>query len=580
MSSPTPPKKSGKELSNEVRMLLAFVLMGLILLGTPWVYRRLGIATPPPSTAVPSAVQTHKETPQAAPASNPGPAASGEQHDQTAHGSIAESNERETVIDTDLYHIVFSNRGAVVKSWTLKNFKDSEKNPLELVNQKGAAKAGYPFSWHYRGQQPTSDLNKALWVANPSGDGLSIEFQFSDGRTVAKKSFVFQRDGYMVQYSDSASLGSAGIPHLVAWRAGFGDMAVNNANGHQETIHFDSEKGKLVTESAKSAKNGPQQADGLFSFAGIQDQYFTLSFLPPPNTPVQTTTFDDLVPSPGDASDQPFPGVAVGGNARNQLSMYVGPKELSALRKVNPNLENIIDWGWFGIIAKPLFQVLQWMTTGFVHNYGWSIILLTLMINVAMFPLRVANLKSMRKMQMLQPELAVINEKYKGVGMSDPKAALKQQETMALYKVHGVNPMGGCIPMLIQMPFLYAFYRVLSVTIELRSASWLWVGDLSQPEHFAIRLLPIIMVGSSFLMQKMTPMAGGDPSQQKVMQFMPLMWGFMFWSASSGLVLYWLSSNLMQIAQQWFFNQTSPPVLSTATAPKNAITSKDGKKRI
>jgi len=196
-----------------------------------------------------------------------------------------------------------------------------------------------------------------------------------------------------------------------------------------------------------------------------------------------------------------------------------------------------------------------------------------------MFPLRLANLKSMRKMQALQPEIAKINEKYKGISMSDPRAAQKQQDTMDLYKKHGVNPMGGCIPMLIQLPFLWAFYKVLSVTIEMRNAPWLWVTDLSQPEHYAIRFLPIIMIASSFLMQKMTPMAGGDPSQQKVMQFMPLMWGFFFWSASSGLVLYWLSSNTVQIAQQWFFNKTSPPAAATAASAKKVITAKDGRKR-
>jgi YidC/Oxa1 family membrane protein insertase len=259
----------------------------------------------------------------------------------------------------------------------------------------------------------------------------------------------------------------------------------------------------------------------------------------------------------------------VGGEARNQLGIYVGPKEVNELKKVNPSLENIIDWGWFGIIAKPLFLIIQWMNVGFVHNYGWAIVLVTILINVAMFPLKLANLKSMRKMQALQPEIARINEKYKGISMSDPRAAQKQQETMDLYKKHGVNPMGGCIPMLLQLPFLYAFYRVLTVAIEMRGAGWLWIADLSQPEHFQIHFLPIIMIGSSFLMQKMTPMAGGDPNQQRVMQFMPLMWGFFFWSASSGLVLYWLSSNLVQIAQQWFFNKTAAPPAPVATPARN-----------
>ena len=580
MSSPTPPKKDAKELPNELRMVLAFVLMGLILVATPYVYKQLGIVTPAAQTPpLKSAVQAHKDAPISASAASAAPAAEAQASAEPAPGAMAAASESEWVVDTSLYHIVFSNRGAVVKSWTLRNFKDSNKKPLELVNQRGAERSGFPFTWEFRGQQPTTDLNKALWVPHSGGDSLTVEYDFSDGKTSAKKIFAFARDSYMVQYADEAKLGSAGLPHLVTWRAGFGDMAVNNAAGHQASIHYDLDKKKLVSEAAKSAKNGPVHADGSFSFAGIEDQYFTAAFLPPPSTALQTTTYDDIVPSNYETSDQPYPGVAVGGEARNQLGLYVGPKELNALRKVNQNLENIIDWGFFGIIAKPLFLMLQWINNAWTQNYGWSIIVLTILINVAMFPLRLANLKSMRKMQALQPEIAKINEKYKGISMSDPRAAQKQQDTMDLYKKHGVNPMGGCIPMLIQLPFLWAFYKVLSVTIEMRNAPWLWVTDLSQPEHYAIRFLPLIMIASSFLMQKMTPMAGGDPSQQKVMQFMPLMWGFFFWSASSGLVLYWLSSNTVQIAQQWFFNKTSPPAPAIAASAKKVISAKDGRKR-
>jgi YidC/Oxa1 family membrane protein insertase len=569
-------------------MVLAFVLMFLILAGTPWLYRKLGImpaqpvnppvksavATPAPAKA--AAAASPAPTP-AAPASQPGNA--------TAVAAVAES---EWTIRTNLYTVVFSNHGASVKSWKLSKFKDEDQKPLELVNMKGAEKKGYPFSYDVRGrEQVTKQLNNALWVAHPEGD-LGISYEFSDGHITAKKTLAFQRDGYMVQFADEVKLDGAPLPHQIQWRAGFGDMAVPNANGHQSTIYFDPDRrewywlwgrGELVPESAKAAKNGDYYADGNFSFAGIQDQYFATVFLPPPNTRLQTTTFYDNVPSTYDNSDQPYPGVAVGGEGRNQFGIYVGPKEVNTLGKVNPRLEDMIDWGWFRILAKPLFLILQWMTSMYVHNYGWSIVLLTILINIALFPLRLANLKSMRKMQALQPEMNRINEKYKGISMSDPRAAQKQQETMDLYKKHGVNPVGGCVPMLIQLPFLYAFYKVLAVTIEMRGAGWLWVGDLSQPEHFGLHFLPIIMIATSFLMQKMTPMAGGDPSQQKVMQFMPLMWGVFFWTASSGLVLYWLTSNLVQIGQQWFFNKTAPPVTVIATSQKKVTSSKDNRKR-
>jgi YidC/Oxa1 family membrane protein insertase len=278
------------------------------------------------------------------------------------------------------------------------------------------------------------------------------------------------------------------------------------------------------------------------------------------------------------SAEDAYPGVAVGGAFRNQLGIYVGPKELALLHEVNPKLDGIVDWGWFGIVAKPLFMVLHWMNENFVHNYGWSIVLVTIVINMALFPLKLTTLKSSRKMQALQPEMAKITEKYKGISMSDPRAANKQQETMDLYKKHGVNPMGGCIPLLIQMPFIYAFYKAIGVSIELRHANWLWVTDLSQPEHYAIHILPLIMVVTSFALQKMTPApAAGDPNQQKMMQFMPLMYLFFFWSASSGLVLYWLTGNVVGLAQQWFFNKTAAPVEAVKAA--NKLIAKDGRKR-
>jgi len=583
MSSPTPPKQERKELSNEVRMVLAFVLMGLILLATPYVYRRLGITPPQADQKAQTGQKTAaaKTNQQATVATAGGapiiPSAAEPTADTPVAGAVSAASEQDQVIDTEFYHVVFSNRGATVKSWTLKKFKDSAGMPLELVNQKAVDKAGRPFAFAFRDKQPSSDLNQALWVAHPGPDGLSVNYEYSDGRTHATKTFALQRAGYMVQYSDEVTVNGAGLPHLVAWRGGFGDMAVQNAAGQQATIHYDLEKNKLVREAAKSAKNGPVNADGSFSFAGIDDQYFAAAFLPPQNTMLQMTTYDDIVASPLNSTEEPYPGVAVGGAARNQFGIYIGPKEISALHVVNPKLDGIVDWGWFGIIAKPLFLVLHFLNDAFVHNYGWSIMLITTIINVALFPLKLTTLKSSRKMQKLQPEMAKITEKYKGISMSDPRAANKQQEMMDLYKKHGVNPMGGCIPLLIQMPFLYAFYKVLAVSIELRHANWLWIGDLSQPEHFAIHTLPLIMVVTSYALQRMTPApAAGDPSQQKMMQFMPLMYLFFFWQASSGLVLYWLTGNIVGLAQQWFFNKTAGPV--EIAAAKKAI-AKDGRKR-
>jgi len=161
-------------------------------------------------------------------------------------------------------------------------------------------------------------------------------------------------------------------------------------------------------------------------------------------------------------------------------------------------------------------------------------------------------------MSLVAPEMQVINDKYKGLSMKDPKMQNKNQEVMELYKKHGVNPAGGCVPLLLQFPFLFAFYAVLSVAIELRHAGWAWVTDLSQPEQIAIRILPLLMIASQFWIQKMTPSTGGDPAQQKMMMFMPLVFGFMFYGSPSGLVLYWLTGNLVGVIQQLVFNKTMP----------------------
>ena len=202
-----------------------------------------------------------------------------------------------------------------------------------------------------------------------------------------------------------------------------------------------------------------------------------------------------------------------------------------------------------------MFLGLEWLHDKWVHNYGWSIVLITIAINFVLMPLKLTSLKSMKRMQLLQPEIKAINEKYKGISIRDPRKSQQNEEMMALYKKHGVNPMGGCMPMVLQIPFFIAFYKVLTVSIALRGAEWLWVTDLSEPEHIPIRILPIAMIISQFIMQKMTPATSPDPAQQRIMMFMPLMMGFFFYGVSSGLVLYWLTSNIVGVAQQLFFNK-------------------------
>jgi YidC/Oxa1 family membrane protein insertase len=331
--------------------------------------------------------------------------------------------------------------------------------------------------------------------------------------------------------------------------------SVNNA-----TLYFDLAANKLREQKAGDAKNGPVTASGDFSFAGIEDKYFAAVFLAEGAKELQETTFGDWARTPLEEKPQDFAGVAISGGESNRFRLFVGPKDVRLLKKIDPKLEQVVNFGgWIpGIqyLAQPLFLLVDWTNANFVHNFGWSIVVVTVAINFIMFPLRLTNMKSMRKMQALKPQIDAINARYKNVSMRDPKKADQNQEVMDLYKKHGVNPMGGCVPMLLQLPFFIAFYKVFTVSVEMRGANWLWVTDLSQAEHLPVKLLPIIMIVTQFLMQKMTPQANVDPNQQKMMYMMPVIFGVMFYQLPSGLVLYYLTSNLVNMGQQWFFNHT------------------------
>ena len=556
-------------------MLLAFLLVFGVIFATPYFYRLLAPPAPPKKAVTEFSKKPASDVSPAPPAPSAAPAASAAATRPAA--AQAAAKEETTVIDTDVCHVIFTNRGAAVRSWTLKKYKDAQGKPLELANPTELPKTGLPFAYYFRDKKPAADLNQQLFIAKPSADGLSVAFEYSDGSTVARKTFEFKKDSYLSSVTSEVSINGAPIINELQWRGGFGDLAALNAAAQQSAVRYDNTESKVVRQNAKAAKDGPVHEDGNFAFAGLEDQYFTLVFLPASNGTIDTTTFSDTGATPYDKEETPFPGIGAGAPSRAVFSLFVGPKDIDTLRSVNSKLEQIVDFGWFAVIAKPLFLILHFMNDHYIRNYGWSIIVITIIINVLLFPLKLSNMKSMKKMQALQPQIQAINEKYKNIPLRDPRQQQKNQETMDLYKKHGANPVGGCIPLLIQMPFLFAFYKVLAVSIEMRSASWYWVHDLSQPETLAIRVLPILLVVTGFIMQRMSPPAGGDPAQQRMMQFMPLMMGFFFWKASSGLVLYWLTGNLVGIAQQWFFNKTMTPAEATP-APVKSPPKKGGRR--
>lgn len=556
----TPGGPGQKPPTLEKRLPLALALMLLVLVVSQYVLK------PPPGPKPVKPVNEHAAAQLAKPApakpattAKPAPAGAAP---ATQVQAAAQAN---TVVDTDLYRIVFSNRGALVKSWVLKRYTDEAGKPLELVNTtaKGVPE---PFSIQIEGAQPNFDPNTVLYQPKVSDNGLLVEYEYSDGQTTIVKSFHFNKDSYLARIDSRVVENGSNVPNFLMWRGGFGDERAHAAASKENTVYYNQASGKLVTDSAKSAKNGPVTNSGNYAFAGLDDTFFAAVALPEDSAELHLRTYSDSVKMPGEDKPVEYVGAGISSGAQNSFSLFVGPKDVGILKKISPNLPKIIDWGFFSILAKPIFYWLKWTEVHWTGNYGWAIVVLTLLINLAVFPLRLSSLKSARKMQKVQPLIKAINEKYKNIGMRDPRKAEQNQEVMALYKREGINPFGGCLPMIVQLPFLYAFYEVLYAAIELRHAHWLWITDLSAPEMLPIHILPVVLVVTQFYSQKLTPTAGVDPKQQRMMLLMPVVFGFMFYYLSSGLVLYYLTSNLVGIAQQLLINRFMPIGAAPAAA--------------
>ena len=314
--------------------------------------------------------------------------------------------------------------------------------------------------------------------------------------------------------------------------------------------------------------------------AGIEDKFFAAIFLPSmPDQAAFELARQEWSPPESNEKDKPNPlGGTLTGIAAKPLDfrLFVGPKALDVLKSVSPPLDSLVDFGWFSVVAKPLFICMRYVYDHWVHNYGWAIVLLTLIINMAMFPLKLKSIRSAQEMQKVQPILKGIQDKYKAYKFNDPRKQKMNEEIMKVYSEHGINPFGSCLPMLLQMPILYGFYRVLDLAIELRHAPWFWwVKDLSAPDRvmimgFPIPVLVVLMTIASYLLQRMTPMATVDPSQQRMMALMPIFMGVMFYRFASGMVLYWLTSSVVQILQQVLINRRLPPPVPLPVPRKTA----------
>jgi YidC/Oxa1 family membrane protein insertase len=487
-------------------------------------------------------------------------------------GTRQASTEAETVIENDLYKIRFSNRGALVKSWILKKFTDDNDKPLELVSPLASERYGYPLSlWSYD-ESLRNKLNTVLYVSTAAQNTLSapadITFEYSDSDISVRKTFHFDHT-YVVKVETSVVQKGAAVSAFPMWPAGFGDETTPAAFA---ASRIEYQNNGAIERLAIKKVSGGGTVHGPFQWAGVTDQYFAAVFIPEDPQSSALLTLNNPLDVPKDwknPNSKETIKVEVLGAAVGSLSgptvqrLFVGPKALDVLESVavptisndHQDLRSLVDFGWLGVIARPLFLWLKWTYNHIVPNWGWAIVIQTLIINLALMPLRISQMKSMLKMQRIAPQVKSIQEKYKKYGMRDPRKQEMNQEVSALYKEHGVNPAGGCLPLVVQMPFLFAYYRMLGVALDLRHANWLWIKDLSSPDpHY---ILPVAIIVTMLFMQRLTPQAGMDPAQQKMMNvFMPIMLGFISWNLAAGLCLYWSEGNLIAIVQQWIMNRT------------------------
>ncbi len=441
------------------------------------------------------------------------------------------SGEKEIKVETDLYSAVFSSAGGTIKKWELKKYKD--KDGMAVVLQKGQG----VIPAMSIGSKNDFNLSKVNFSVSGKDINLdknsktgSVVFEYAAPEYSVRRTYTLYYDSYKFDLKDEVT----GFPEY--WITAGADFGIHDRKGESEhlgpVILKDADRIELDAKKLKEAKS----YQGGLKWIAQEDKYFFAAVVPV--TPIDEAKAWNVQ----EASIVAFKGKS----GVNDFIVYAGPKEHDKLKELNLGLEHIIDFGFFSIISRPLFWLLKkfYAVSG---NYGWAIILLTIITRIPFIPLINKSQKSMKKMQDIQPKMAEIKEKYK----KDPQKM--QKETMELYKKYKVNPLGGCLPMLLQIPVFFALYKILSIAIELRGAPFmLWVTDLSGKDPYYV--LPIVMGITMVIQQKMTP-STADPKQQKIMMLMPVIFTFMFLNFASGLVLYWLINNIFGIIQQFYVNR-------------------------
>jgi YidC/Oxa1 family membrane protein insertase len=469
-------------------------------------------------------------------------------------------------IETGLYRAVVTNKGGRIKSWVLRNYLDDKGDPLELVSPDSHLTDYYPLSIQLDDSQLTKRLNTSLYKVErtPYSQGqnqerLSLSYLDVSGLKVTKQ-ITFYHDNYYMDINvkwENLTDKPQPLKYYLDWGYGLGPKpdVPSTYNHTGPSILID---GKLVKEKPKDIE-GKLEHKGNISWVAFQDTYFAAMLIPKAiTTEALITRQDETRISVGLA--EPAVELGPGEIITQNFGLYVGPQKLDNLKAVGVGLEKIVDYGWFSFLAKPIMDILKF-SHRYTGNYGVDIINLTILIKILFWPLTNSSFKSMKGMQKIQPKITALRQKYK----NDPQRL--NREIMEMYKQHKVNPVGGCMPMLLQIPVFFALYKALLISIELRHAPFfLWITDLSaaEPGWFGLwqapsvwlnfRTLPILMGLSMFIQQKMTP-STGDPKQAKMMMLMPVFMTFIFYNMPAGLVIYFLLNNVLTIGQQHMINK-------------------------
>jgi YidC/Oxa1 family membrane protein insertase len=554
------------------KFLLAIVLSFVVIYGWQVLFPPATPPKPAPQSQQPQKV-TSEPTGQAAP-----PAAAGATPEQVeapaAKPLLAASADQDIVVESRAVRAIFTTKGGALKSWRLKNYLDGVGAPLELVPQN-IPNAERPFTLAVDNQATSATLRNALFKPDReqpldvTSDGTSLSFEYRDAAgLMARKTFTFSvTQPYVILFSAEVTENGTALNPTVEWGPALNTGVVSGGMVYApapQPIFF---RDRKVTRVAIKSIEEYKQQQGSFGFAGVDDHYFLSAIIPAnANESLEVRYSPVLVPVEGESEPRQFIRWSVRGPASlKDAPFFFGPKDLDVLQQIKPDLVRAIDFGMFDWLVVPLLRALKWLN-GYVHNYGWAILALTAIINIIIFPLRHKSVVAMRKMQEIQPELKAIQDRYAKLKVTDPAKQKMNEEVMALYRRSGANPATGCVPTLLTLPVLVAFYSMLSVAIEIRGAPFVgWIRDLSIHDPWYV--WPILMGITMFVQQKMTP-TSADPVQQKMMMFMPIMFTGMLMRAPSGLVLYWTFSNLWGIGQTTITNKLiGPPPQHTVRPP-------------